>query len=95
MAGSIHSQEPTPLQMLGRVSRLSRLDCVRESLRLALEELAQKLAEPARPGWWSRLWERYVESQPDYRAGLETLARKLVEAGSDAHELLAVEGVGP
>ena len=76
-------------QMFGRVSRMSRLDCVRESLRLALEELAQKLAESDRPGWWSRLWERYVESQPDYRAGLETLARKLVEAGSDAHALLA------
>src|SRR5664280_753675 len=30
-------------QMFGRVSRMSRLDCVRESLRLALQELALSL----------------------------------------------------
>jgi outer membrane biosynthesis protein TonB len=34
------------------------------------------------------LWERYVESQADYRASSETLARKLGEAGSDAWQLL-------
>ena len=75
-------------QMFGRVSRMSRLDCVRESLRLALEALAKELEPPARPPWWGRLWERYVESQTDYRAGSETLARKLVEAGADAQQLL-------
>jgi transposase len=75
-------------QMFGRVSRMSRLDCVRESLRLALQELAQALKPEVRPEWWPRLWERYVESQADYRAALETLARKLVEAGTDAQQLL-------
>jgi transposase len=75
-------------QMFGRVSRMSRLDCVRESLRLALNELAEHVEGPARPEWWPRLWERYVESQTDYRASLETLARKLMEAGSDAQQLL-------
>src|SRR5579863_3839461 len=75
-------------QMFGRVSRMSRLDCVRESLRLALEELAPALPPPERPPWWSRLWERYVETQTDYRASVETLARKLVEAGADAQQLL-------
>jgi transposase len=75
-------------QMFGRVSRMNRLDCVRESLRLALTELAEHLAASARPEWWPRLWERYVESQTDYRASSETLARKLVEAGADAQELL-------
>ena len=75
-------------QMFGRVSRMSRLDCVRESLRLALAELAEKIAEEARPGWWPLLWERYVDSQADYRAPLETLARKMVEAGTDAQQLL-------
>ena len=34
------------------------------------------------------LWERYVESQVDYRAGGEVLARKFAEAGSDAWQLL-------
>jgi hypothetical protein len=75
-------------QMFGRVSRMSRLDCVRESLRLALEELAKALEAPGRPEWWGRLWERYVESQADYRASLETLGRKLVEAGADAQQVL-------
>ena len=74
-------------QMFGRVSRMNRLDCVREALRLALEELGERISE--RPPWWSRLWERYVETQTDYRASVETFTRKLVEAGLDAQELLA------
>ena len=75
--------------MLGRVSRMNRLDCVRQSLRLALQEAAQALAEAARPNWWAGLWERYVESQADYRASGQTLTRKLAEAGADAQRLLA------
>jgi transposase len=75
-------------QMFGRVSRLSRLDCVRESLRLALKEISEKLPPTAPPEWWLILWERYVDTQTDYRASLETLARKLVEAGQDARRLL-------
>src|SRR5688572_2849576 len=76
-------------QMFGRVSRMNRLDCVRETLRLALAELAERLAADQRPAWWSRLWERYVETQTDYRASMETFTRKLVEAGADTQELLA------
>jgi transposase len=71
-------------QMFGQVSRMSRLDCVRESLRLALQELAGVLADADRPVWWHDFWERYVESQTDYRASTETLARKYREAGADA-----------
>ncbi len=37
----------------------------------------------------SRLWERYVESQLDYKAGADVLKGKLAEAGSDAAVLLA------
>src|SRR5688572_3270163 len=76
-------------QMLGRVSRMNRLDCVRETLRLALQELHERAAADQLPPWWSRLWERYVETQTDYRASLETFTRKLVEAGADAQQLLA------
>ena len=36
-------------QMFGRVSRMSRLDCVRESLRLTLQELAEQLPPAQRP----------------------------------------------
>lgn len=75
-------------QMMGRVSRMSRLDCVRESLRLALQELAESLPEGQRPDWWAELWDRYVEAQADYRSSLETLARKLVEAGQAAQQVL-------
>ncbi len=73
-------------QMLGRVRRMNRLDCARETLRLALEELHPRLAE--QPVWWPRLWERYVETQTDYRASLETFNRKLLEAGTDLHQLI-------
>jgi hypothetical protein len=75
-------------QIFGRVARMSRLDCVRESLRLTLKELEGALTAQTRPVFWLGLWERYVESQTDYRAGSETLARKLVESGSDVWQLL-------
>ena len=75
-------------QMFGRVARMSRLDCVRESLRLALQELEPVVTLDRRPQFWLALWERYVESQVDYRAGSETLARKLTEAGTDSWQLL-------
>ena len=75
-------------QMIGRVSRMSRLECVRESLRLVLQEVAKATPEPGRPAGWADLWERYVESQTDYRASTETLARKFVQAGADAHRVL-------
>jgi len=75
-------------QMFGRVAKMSRLDCVRESLRLALNELAEALPAEARPRFWVGLWERYVESQVDYRVSAETLGRKLAEAGTDAWQLL-------
>jgi transposase len=75
-------------QMFGRVSRMSRLDCVRESLRLALNEMAGSLPEEQRPEWWARLWSDYVESRTDYRASLETLARKMAEAGKAAQQVL-------
>jgi len=75
-------------QMFGRVSRMSRLDCVRETLRLTLQELSEQLPPAQRPGWWSPLWEQYVETQTDYRASLETLARKMAEAGVAAQQVL-------
>jgi len=76
-------------QMFGRVASMSRLDCVRESLRLALKELEGAVPPEARPVLWIGLWERHVESQIDYRVGSETLARKLAESGADAWQLLA------
>jgi transposase len=54
--------------VLAAVAALSALGCVRETLRLALEELGQALPEKARPGFWPVRWERYVENKLDYRS---------------------------
>jgi hypothetical protein len=75
-------------QMFGRVAKMSRLDGVRESLRLALQELEGVTKAEERPVFWKALWEQYVESQADYRASVETLRRKLGEAGADVWQLL-------
>ena len=75
-------------QMFGRVAKMSRLDCVRETLRLALQELEGVTPPEERPVFWIGLWERYVESQVDYRASAETLGRKFGEAGADTWQVL-------
>jgi hypothetical protein len=75
-------------QIFGRVAKMNRLDCVRETLRLTLRELEDHTPAEQRPDWWARMWERYVESQVDYRASAETLGRKLSESGTDAWEVL-------
>ena len=75
-------------QVFGLVSRMSWLDCVRESLRLAWQELEESAAGFGRPAWWGELRERYVESKLDYKANAQTLEKKLQEAGKDAARLL-------
>jgi hypothetical protein len=45
-------------QMFGRVAQMSRLDCVRETLRLALQELEGVSPPEERPVFWISLWER-------------------------------------
>jgi transposase len=79
-------------QVLGLVRRMSSLECVRETIRLALEEM-EGVAE-ARPAEWATWWERYVETKLDYQVTEETFAQKLLPAGVDAAALLAwAEGV--
>jgi hypothetical protein len=74
--------------VIGLVARLSALDCVRETLRLALEELADKIAESERPDFWLQAWERYVENKLDYKATAEVLGVKLRQTGEDIARLL-------
>jgi transposase len=69
--------------VLAAVADLSALECVRETLRLALEELGQALPQKARPDFWPVLWERYVENKLDYRSSPEVLRSKQVQAGED------------
>ena len=75
-------------QIFGRISRMSRLECVRETLRLALEELEITTTGLSRPQFWPALWERYVESKLDYRAEASVLEQKMTLAGADAAQLL-------
>lgn len=75
-------------QVFGRVSRMSRLECVRTTLRLALEEVAAATGHLARPEFWSQVWERYVESKLDYRTETGVLREKMILAGVDAAQLL-------
>jgi transposase len=67
---------------------MSRLENVRETLRLALEELAGVTGSLPRPQDWPQLWERYVESKLDYRTESGVLREKMNAAGVDAAHLL-------
>lgn len=75
-------------QMMGLLSSMGRLEIVRESLRLALQELEQSAAAWPRPLFWAALMERYVESKLDYRASVDALKSKMEQAGADALDLL-------
>jgi DDE family transposase len=74
--------------VLAAVASLSALECVRETLRLALEELECGLAQKERPDFWELFWERYVESKLDYKSGAELLQSKRRQAGQDSWRLL-------
>jgi len=74
--------------IVGAVARLSALECVRESLALALEELKPQLKTERQPEFWDLLWERYVESKLDYKSSEETLRTKQHQAGNDCLQLL-------
>ena len=71
--------------VLGSVAKMSRLELVRETLRLVLEWLdGMKDVRKRLPGY-DGLREKYVESDiPWHRVSLETLSEKFVEAGRDA-----------
>lgn len=82
--------------VLGAVARLSLLELLRETTRLALLEVHEQ-ADPStslraglpRPPFWAVLWERYVESKVDYRLEDSTLRDKQLQAGQDITLLLA------
>jgi hypothetical protein len=79
------AQRLDSMQVLGLVSRMSRLECVRETLRLALKSLEPNAAKPS---FWAEHWERYVASKLDYRAETGALAAKMEQAGRDGFALL-------
>jgi len=73
--------------VVGLVSHMSRLECVRETIRLALEVLEQ-LPQEELPEVWPTWWERYVQSSVDFKTDLETLKEKMIQAGKDIRVLL-------
>lgn len=79
-------------QIFGRVARMSRLECVRETLRLAIQELEASTAAIAKPDFWLALRERYVENKLDYRLEAKVLTEKMSLAGADAAQVLAWVG---
>ncbi|MCO5068274.1 MAG: transposase [Kiritimatiellae bacterium] len=74
--------------VIGLVSHMSRLECVRETVRLAMEVLAE-FPEGTRPESWSLWWERYVQSALDFKTDVETLKQKMTQAGQDVRAMLA------
>jgi transposase len=90
-AGWIQKREKQRLDsthVVAAVARLSALECVRETLALALQELHPKLSVKQRPECWEVLWERYVENKLDYKSPEETLQAKRRQAGTDVWRLL-------
>jgi DDE family transposase/transposase-like protein DUF772 len=75
-------------QMMGVLSKMSRLECVRETLRLALQQLEETASKFARPSFWNELAERYLFTKLDYRTPITVLQSKMQEAGQDAVRLL-------
>jgi transposase len=75
--------------IVGLVSQMGRLECVRESLRLALQELHALGATEKPAARWPLWWERYVENQLDYRTDPSLLQTKLQQAGEDLVDLFA------
>ena len=73
--------------VIGLVSRMSRLENVRETFRLALEAL-ENVSSLARDPNWTLWWERYVENKPDFRVDKSELKRRFDQAGIDIHNCL-------
>jgi transposase len=69
----------------GLVREMGRLECVRESLRLALEEADTEGTNLA-PVF--HLWERYVDEKYDWRKDKEAMLRDLATAGRNVQEFL-------
>ncbi|MBF8277295.1 MAG: Tnp dom protein [Candidatus Brocadiaceae bacterium] len=69
----------------GLLSHTSRLECVRETIRLALEYLERRQLLPES---WATLWDHYVESKVDHRCTVEALKTKFLQAGKDMCTIL-------
>lgn len=75
--------------IFGAVARMSRLELVRDTIRVFLEAVKRWKAQERLPGW-AMLAERYVDNDfPWHRAGVEVLKEKYQQAGQDMMGLIA------
>jgi hypothetical protein len=82
-----HKQRLDSTYVLGLVAHMSAAERLRETLRLALQELADVKALGA-AGFWPELWERYVQSKLDWQLSQDELKAKFQEAGADMQRVL-------
>jgi hypothetical protein len=74
--------------ILGLVSRMSRLELTRETIRLFLE-VVQRLDLQGKLSGWDLLRDRYIESDiPWHKLSKERLIEKFQEAGADMWDLV-------
>jgi len=74
--------------ILGYVKEMSRLECAVETVRLALEGLAQAVGGAERPEFWERDWALYVHSELSWRLSKTERDHRYRQCGQDIKELL-------
>lgn len=75
--------------VIGCVAKMSRLECMRETIRLLIEQVKRWGLEETLPDYVTYV-ERYCESQVEWhRLDKQVLAKKTEDAGHDAWTLLA------
>lgn len=75
LKGKTKRQRLDSTHVLGLVAHMSRLEILRESIRLAFQSL-HKMDLPSRPEPWVLWWERYVANLPDYRVDADEIKRR-------------------
>ncbi len=74
--------------ILGYVKEMSRLECAVETVRLALEALAEEVRGAERPEFWERLWALYVQSELNWGLSKTERKNRYRQCGQDIKELL-------
>jgi hypothetical protein len=74
--------------ILGYVKEMSRLECAVETVRLALEELAEEVRGAERPEFWERFWALYVQSELNWQLSKTERKNRYRRCGQDIKELL-------
>jgi len=74
--------------ILGYVKEMSRLECATETVRLALEELAEEVVDSQRPEVWEGLWVLYVQSEVGWRLTKAERDSRYRQCGQDMKVLV-------